>query len=69
MLLQERLGAAWLELMPLKREDLPEQLREAFTAVEADMLSGPENVSRLSDDDVIAAAGRLFRLTVELWGG
>jgi hypothetical protein len=66
--LQERLAAAWLELMPLKREDLPERLQEAFTIVEADMLHGPEDVSSLSDDDAFEAAERLFRFAIELWG-
>jgi hypothetical protein len=66
--LQERLGAAWLELMPLRREDLPESLRGSFAAVEADMLMGPEDVSGLGDEDAVAAAERIFRLAIELWG-
>jgi hypothetical protein len=67
--LQERLGAAWLELMPLKRQDLPERLQGAFAVVEAEMLSGPEDVSRLDDGDALAAAEHIFRLAMELWGG
>jgi len=67
--LQERLSAAWLELMPLRREDLPEGLRASFAAVEADMLTGPEDVSHLADEDAVAAAERIFRLAMELWGG
>jgi hypothetical protein len=66
--LQERVGAAWLELMPLRRDDLPERLHEAFGVIEAEMLAAPDEPVTLDDETVGAAAERILRLAVELWG-
>ena len=66
--LQERVSAAWLELLPLRREDLPEPLRPAFGTVEAEMLSSPDDPAALTEEGARAAAERIFRLAVELWG-
>ena len=66
--LQERLGAAWVELMPLRREDLPTALQAAFAVIEAEMLAAPEDPLTLSDEAAAAAAERIFRLAFTLWG-
>ena len=66
--LQERLGAAWLELMALTRDDLPAHLHEAFAVVEGEMLAAPEDPATLAQDEAVAAAERILRLAVELWG-
>ena len=65
--LQERVSAAWLELLPLRREDLPAALQEAYATVEAEMLSAPDDPAALEDDAATAAAERILRLAVELW--
>jgi hypothetical protein len=66
--LQERLSAAWLELLPLRQEDLPPSLQEAFAAIEAEVLAAPDDPALVSEEQAMAAAERLFRLAVELWG-
>ena len=66
--LQERVSAAWLELMPLQRTDLPEPLREAFAIIEAEMLAAPDDPMTLAEDASVAAATRIFQLAVRLWG-
>jgi hypothetical protein len=66
--LQERVGAAWLELMALRRDDLPPALHDEFGAVESEMLSAPDDLATLTDESAIAAAERILRLAVELWG-
>jgi hypothetical protein len=67
--LQERVGAAWLELMSLRRDDLPPALHESFAVVEGEMLAAPDDLSTLTDEVAIAAAERILRLAVELWSG
>ena len=67
--LQERLGAAWTELLPLRREDLPEGSREAYAVIEAELLAAPDDPAALSDEVAAAAAERVFRLAIELLGG
>jgi hypothetical protein len=66
--LQERLSAAWVELMPLKLDDLPEGLRKPFELVESEMLAAPDDLSTLSDEAAGASAERILRLAVRLWG-
>jgi hypothetical protein len=66
--LQDRVGAAWLELMALRRDDLPPALHEAFDVVEGEMLAAPDDPATLTDEVAIAAADRILRLAVELWG-
>ena len=41
--LQGRVGAAWLEVVALRREDLPPRLHEAFGAVGAAVLAAPDD--------------------------
>jgi hypothetical protein len=53
-------SAAWLELLPLRQE--------ASAAIEAEVLAAPEDPAALSEERAVAAAERLFRLAVELWG-
>ena len=65
--IQERLSAAWVELMPLKKEDLPEALRQIFEPIEAEMLAAPEDPATLGDDAAAASAERILRLAVQLW--
>ena len=66
--LQERVGAAWVELMPLRREDLPTAWQAAFAVIEAEMLAAPEDPLALSDEAATAAAERIFQLALALWG-
>jgi hypothetical protein len=65
--LQERLTAAWVELMPLKQDDLPEALRERFEVIEAEMLAAPDDLSALGDEAAGASAERILRLAMRLW--
>ena len=65
---QERVSTAWLELMPLQRDDLPEQHREAFAVIEAEMLAAPDDRLTLAEETSVAAATRIFQLAVRLWG-
>ena len=67
--LQERLGAAWLELLPLTRDDLPATLHQSFAVVEAEALDAPDDPATLAEEAAVAAAERILRLAVELWGG
>lgn len=67
--LQERVAAAWVELLPLQRGDFPAALAEAFGGIEAEMLTAPDDPAAISDEAAIAAADRIFRLAVALWGG
>ncbi len=62
--LQERLSTAWLELMPLRRDDLPVSFHEAFGVIEAEMLGAPDEPEALSDEAAIAAVERIFGLMV-----
>ena len=66
--LQERVGAAWVELMPLRREDLPAAWQEAFAVIEAEMLAAPDDPLTLSDEAAAVAAERIFQLAFALWG-
>lgn len=66
--LQERVGAAWLELMALRRDDLPPALHEAFADVEDEMLAAPDDVTTVTDEAALAAAERILRLAIELLG-
>jgi hypothetical protein len=66
--LSERVSAAWLELLPLRREDVPPALQEAYAAIEAEMLTAPDDPTALGDEQATAAAERIFRLAMELWG-
>ena len=66
--LQERVGTAWLELMALKQGDLPAHLHEAFAVVEAELLAAPEDPATLAEEEAVAAAERILRLAIELWG-
>ena len=67
--LQERVGAAWLELVALRRDDLPAHLHEAFAVVETEFLAAPEDPAALTEERAVAAAERILRLAVALWGG
>jgi hypothetical protein len=67
--LPERVQAAWTELLPLRRDDLPERLREAYGQMEAEMLAAPDDPTTLSEEGAVAAAERILRLAVEVWGG
>jgi hypothetical protein len=67
--LQERLSAAWLELLPLRQEDLPPALQEAYVAIEAEVLAAPDDPAVVSEERAVAGAERLFRMAVEVWGG
>lgn len=66
--LQERVAAAWLELMALKQGDLPAHLHEAFAVVEAELLAAPDDPATLAEDAAVGAADRILRLAVALWG-
>ena len=66
--LQERVGVAWLELMALKQGDLPAHLHEAFSIVEAEALAAPDDPATLTEEVAAAAAERILRLAVALWG-
>ncbi len=65
--LPERVSGAWLELMALRRDDLPEPLREAFAVVEAEMLAAPDDPTTLGEEVAGAAAERILRLAVAVW--
>ena len=65
--LQERVGAAWLELMALKQGDLPPHLHEAFGIIEAELLAAPDDPATLTEEEA-AAAERILRLAIALWG-
>jgi hypothetical protein len=66
--IQERVGGAWLELMAVKQSDMPAELHEAFAEVEAEVLAAPEDPATLSEEDAVAAAERILRLAMRLWG-
>ncbi len=67
--LGHRLPACSAQGFPRKvAEHLPEPLRPAFGTVEAEMLSSPDDPAALTDEGARAAAERIFRLAVELWG-
>jgi hypothetical protein len=66
--LQERVGAAWLELMGLQQGDLPAHLHAAFAVVEAELLAAPEDPATLAEAEAVAAAERILRLAIALWG-
>ncbi len=66
--IQERVGTAWVELLALRREDVPPPLQEAFGAIEAEMLSAPEDPTTLSEQLAAAAADRMVRLAFRLLG-
>ena len=65
---QERVSAAWLELLPLQREQFPSELQAAFGVLEAEMLAAPDDPAELTDEAAVAAAERVLRLALELWG-
>jgi hypothetical protein len=65
--IQERLGAAWLVLMALTKEDIPPSLREAFGTIETEMLSAPEDPETLSEQAASESAERILRFAVQLW--
>ncbi len=65
--LQERVGAAWLELLVLTQGDLPPHLHEAFAVVEAELLAAPDDPATLTEDAATDAAERILRLAVALW--
>ncbi len=64
---QERVSAAWLELLPLQREQFPSELQAAFGVLEAEMLAAPDDPAELTDEAAVAAAERILRLALELW--
>ena len=64
---QERVSTAWLELLPLQREQFPDRLQEAFGALEAEMLAAPDDPAELTDEAAVAAAARILRLALDLW--
>jgi hypothetical protein len=66
--LQERVSAAWLELMAVKQSDLPADLHADFAEVEAEVLAAPEDPASLAEEDAVAAAERILRLAMRLWG-
>jgi hypothetical protein len=65
--IQERLSAAWLALMPLTKEDVPSELREAFGVIEAEMLSAPEEPQTVSEQAAAESAEHILRLAVQIW--
>ncbi len=65
--LPERVSAAWLELMALRRDDLPPALQDAFGIVESEMLSAPDDPHALGDEAAGAAAERILQLAVAVW--
>jgi hypothetical protein len=65
--LPERVSAAWLELMALRRDDLPPTLQEAFGVIEAEMLTAPDDPLTLGDEAASTAAERILRLAVAVW--
>jgi hypothetical protein len=65
--IQERLSAAWLELMPLSRSDFPVELQEHFSVVESEMLDAPDEPLEVSDELAAASAERVFRLALMVW--
>jgi hypothetical protein len=62
--LRERLDEAWLHLMTLQANDLPEGLRPAFRAMESAWLSS--SVADLSGDQVREAGAAILALEEEL---
>jgi hypothetical protein len=65
--LQERLSAAWLELMVLTKNDVPACLRDAFGIVETEFLTAAEGAENLTDAAASDSASRILRLAIELW--
>jgi hypothetical protein len=66
--LQERVSMAWLELMPLRQDDFPDVLHDAFGVIEAEMLAAPDDPSVMSDEVATRAAERIVLLALEMWG-
>jgi hypothetical protein len=66
--LQERLSAAWVELLAVRRDDLPPALREPFAVVAAEVLAAPDDPATLDDETALVSAERLLRLALELLG-
>ena len=64
--IQERLAAAWVEVMPLRRDDIPVALREAFAAIQEQMLNAPDDPEALSDEVAVTAAERLVLMELQL---
>lgn len=65
--IQERVSAAWLELMPLTRHDFPEALQQYFGVVESEILAAPDDPATVGTDDAAASADRIFRLALLVW--
>jgi hypothetical protein len=53
--------------MPLTREQFPDNFREAYAVIEAEMLAAPEEPASLSEAAAAAAAVRILELAVQLW--
>ena len=66
-MVQERVSAAWLELLPSQREQFPSRLQEAFGVLEAELLAAPDDPAELTDAAAVAAAARILRLALDLW--
>ena len=64
--LQERLSAAWLELMPLRQQNLPAPLDASFGVIAAEMLAAPDEPELLSEEAAAAAAERILGLMVAI---
>ena len=65
--IQDRLSAAWLELMAVTRHDLPEDLQEYFAVVESEILGSPDDSSSIGEEAATAGAQRLYRLALLVW--
>jgi hypothetical protein len=64
--IQERVSAAWLELMPLRRDDIPPELSDLFNTIEDDMLNAPEDPDTISDTSASQAAERVLVMEFHL---
>ncbi|MBI2759824.1 MAG: hypothetical protein HYX51_00150 [Chloroflexi bacterium] len=64
--IQERVSAAWLELMPLRRDDVPPELSDLFSAIEDDMLNAPDDLDTISDTIAAQAAERVLVMEFRL---
>ena len=54
--------------MALTQGDLPPHLHEAFGVIEVELLAAPDDPATLAEDAAAAAAERILRLAVALWG-
>ena len=65
--IQERLSAAWIELMPVARHDLPAELQEYFAVVESENLGSPDDPNAIDEETAVSAAKRVYQLALMVW--